>query len=171
MPKKKRAKEIEVFQSTQYISPYKNSPTLQLPEGSLVAEKFAVAVVHEFLNLTVEKRATVQQLAQFRKEYRLPDKFADFLRRYDGIFYVVHGNTKSLLFLKEGYRGSRLIERGPLVLWRQRFLELAYGCEQPAASQCSTCTESKEMSDAINAEEEVKSDFGDNMDAQRAVEM
>lgn len=160
MPKKKRADEIERFQSATYISPYLNSPDLQLPHESLEADKFAVGVLHEFLSLTVEKRGIVEQIVGLAKEYRFPDKIFEFLARYDGIFYVVPTETKSLLFLKEGYRKSTLIEKGPLVLWKERFVELALGCKAPPQNSKGIEKEEDAAWDSSDFDEEFEGDVG-----------
>ena len=134
-PRRKKAEKIEEFQSLPYVSPYKNSRDLDLPPDSIEAEKFAVAVVHEFLSLTLEKRATIDQLQQLCKPYRLPHCLVDFFIKYDGIFYVVKGEKKSHVFLKEAYKESLLIEKEPLVVWQERFVEFCVGSniEQDAA--------------------------------------
>lgn len=136
-PNSQRAVEIAAFQFAPYISPYRNSRELELPLKSLAMEKFVVAVLHEFLSLTLEKRATLQQLELFQRPYRLPGNLLDFLLKYDGIFYVVRGKTKSHVFLKEAYKESILLEKDPLVLWQERFVELALTTQKPEKSKPS----------------------------------
>ncbi|KAH7287805.1 hypothetical protein KP509_32G075800 [Ceratopteris richardii] len=131
-PTRQRAAEIRSFQSAPYISPYQNSRELVLSSDKVVhTHKFLVGLIHEFLSLTLEKRATINQLELFRRPYRLPKNLLDFLLKYDGIFYIVRGKKKSHVFLKEAYKEFHLIEKDPLVLWQECFVELALSSEKP----------------------------------------
>ncbi|MCO5609825.1 hypothetical protein L7F22_064057 [Adiantum nelumboides] len=137
-PRKTQEAEIESFQSLPYISPSTNSCDLALPpHKTLQTDKFLVGLIHEFLSLTLEKRATVQQLELFRRPYRLPLDILQFLLQYDGIFYVAKGATKNHVFLKEGYKEFDLLEKEPLLLWQERFVELAFSTRKPKERKAS----------------------------------
>ncbi|KAJ0968406.1 hypothetical protein J5N97_025323 [Dioscorea zingiberensis] len=63
-------------------------------------EKRAVAMIHEFLSLTVEKKSTLERIAQFREAMGLPKKLKEFLLQHqavmfgsDGICYTVTTTT------------------------------------------------------------------------------
>ncbi|KAI5054631.1 hypothetical protein GOP47_0029776 [Adiantum capillus-veneris] len=117
-PGLKKRVEMNKWQQTAFISPYAN------PEGtnpmSIPYAKRAVAVVHEFLSLTLEKMTYVEVLDLFRKQLLLPSRLYYFLLKHYGIFYVAEKGKKHAVFLKEAYRATdhpkkvaRLIEKVP----------------------------------------------------------
>lgn len=86
-----------------------------------------MAMIHEFLSLTVEKKTTLERIAQFREAMGLPKKLKEFLLRHQGIFYVsTRGNQGKLhtVFLREAYRKGELIEPHELYLARRKLGEL-----------------------------------------------
>lgn len=110
--------EMNKWQQLPFISPYAR------PEGtntmSLEYAKRTVAVVHEFLSLTLEKMTTVEVLDVFRKPLLLPCRLYYFLLKHYAIFYVAEKGTKHVVFLKEAYRATdhpkkvaHLIEKVP----------------------------------------------------------
>ncbi|VVA38611.1 PREDICTED: ROOT PRIMORDIUM DEFECTIVE, partial [Prunus dulcis] len=76
-------------------------------EGALQRiEKRAVAVIHELLSLTVEKKISLEKIAHFRMAMNLPNKLKEFLLQHQGIFYIsTRGNHGKLhtVFLREAY--------------------------------------------------------------------
>ncbi|KAK6944630.1 Plant organelle RNA recognition domain [Dillenia turbinata] len=116
------AGKIDHFQKRSYLSPYADARGLEA--GSLEFDKRAVAVMHELLSFTVEKRLVTDHLTHFRRELVMPQKLMRLLLKHFGIFYVSERGKRFSVFLNEAYEGSELIQKCPLVLWREKVLSL-----------------------------------------------
>ncbi|XWS37787.1 hypothetical protein CRYUN_Cryun19dG0075200 [Craigia yunnanensis] len=117
------------WQRVPYWSPYEDVSGYDLRslEAQKRMEKRAVATIHEFLSLTVEKKVTLERIAHFRMAMNLPKKLKDFLLQHQGIFYIsTRGNYGKLhtVFLREAYRKGELIEPNDLYLARRKLGEL-----------------------------------------------
>ncbi|KNA24956.1 hypothetical protein SOVF_010930 [Spinacia oleracea] len=110
------------FNSTPYISPYANLSCLV--EGSKEHEKRTVALVHELLSLTLWKKMSVIKLGHFRREFALPEKLNVLLLKHPGIFYVTNKYRTYTVLLREDYNGSKLIDKDPLVVVKDKFGEV-----------------------------------------------
>ncbi|XP_057532088.1 protein WHAT'S THIS FACTOR 1 homolog, chloroplastic [Amaranthus tricolor] len=110
------------FNSTPYISPYTNLNNLV--EGSKDHEKRTVALVHELLALTLWKKISIVKLTHLRREFALPEKLNVLLLKHPGIFYVTNKYRIYTVLLREGYNGSKLIDKDPLVVVKDKFGEL-----------------------------------------------
>ncbi|XP_057469990.1 protein WHAT'S THIS FACTOR 1 homolog, chloroplastic-like [Actinidia eriantha] len=113
---------FDEFNSTPYISPY--SDLRGLVEGSKEMEKRTVGLLHEVLSLTLWKKVSIMKLGHFRREFRLPEKLNVLLLKHPGIFYVSNKYQIYTVLLREGYNGSELIDKDPLVLVKEKFGEL-----------------------------------------------
>ncbi|XP_068658693.1 protein WHAT'S THIS FACTOR 1 homolog, chloroplastic [Aristolochia californica] len=109
----------EFNEKLPYISPYTCAVLDQV-----IMEKRAVALVHELLSLMLWKRASIVKLGHFRREFALPEKLNRMLLRHPGIFYVSNKYQIYTVVLREGYLGSELVEKDPLVLVKENFGEL-----------------------------------------------
>lgn len=116
------AGKLEHFQKRSYLSPYADASALKA--GSLEFDKRAVAVMHELLSFTIEKRLVTDHLTHFRRELVMPQKLMRLLLKHFGIFYVSERGKRFSVFLKEAYEGSELIDKGPLVLWKEKVQSL-----------------------------------------------
>ncbi|KAK7376986.1 hypothetical protein VNO80_02406 [Phaseolus coccineus] len=116
------AEKIQCFQEMSYLSPYADARGLKA--GSLEFDKRAVAVMHELLSFTIEKRLVTDHLTHFRWELVMPQKLMRLLLKHCGIFYVSERGKRFSVFLTEAYEGSELIEKCPLVLWKEKVLGL-----------------------------------------------
>ncbi|KAJ7948916.1 Protein ROOT PRIMORDIUM DEFECTIVE 1 [Quillaja saponaria] len=87
--------EFERWQKMEFPSPYLNARRFEIADPK--ARKRVVAVLHELLSLTMEKRMTSAQLDAFHAEYFLPSKLLLCLIRHHGIFYIT--NKGFVLFL------------------------------------------------------------------------
>ncbi|KAL3643057.1 hypothetical protein CASFOL_013872 [Castilleja foliolosa] len=114
--------KIEHFQKREYLSPYADARGLLA--GSLEFDKRAVAVMHELLSFTLEKRLVTDYLTHFRREFTMPQKLMRLLLKHLGIFYVSERGKRFSVFLNEAYDGSELIEKHPLIIWREKVLRL-----------------------------------------------
>ncbi|XP_030455414.2 protein WHAT'S THIS FACTOR 1 homolog, chloroplastic isoform X1 [Syzygium oleosum] len=110
------------FNATPYISPYVDPRGLI--EGSKEMEKRTVGLVHEILALTLWKKASILKLGHFRREFSLPEKLNILLLKHPGIFYVSNKYQIYTVLLREGYNGSELVEKDPLVIVKEKFGEL-----------------------------------------------
>ncbi|XP_038900143.1 protein WHAT'S THIS FACTOR 1 homolog, chloroplastic isoform X2 [Benincasa hispida] len=114
--------KIDHFQKRSYLSPYADARGLQA--GSLEFDKRAVAVMHELLSFTMEKRLVTDHLTHFRRELVMPQKLMRLLLKHIGIFYVSERGKRFSVFLTEAYEGPELIDKCPLVLWKEKVLSL-----------------------------------------------
>ncbi|KAL3504459.1 hypothetical protein ACH5RR_034300, partial [Cinchona calisaya] len=118
----KSRQRFEEFNSTPYISPYIG--TGDLVEGSKEMDKRTIGLVHELLSLTLWKKMSILKLGHFRKEFCLPEKLNVSLLKHAGIFYVSNKYQIYTVLLREGYNGSELIYKDPLVTVKDKFGEL-----------------------------------------------
>ncbi|XP_058105774.1 protein WHAT'S THIS FACTOR 1 homolog, chloroplastic-like [Magnolia sinica] len=114
--------QIEHFQKRPYLSPY--ADPCDLSPGSREFDKRAVAVMHELLSFTLEKRLVTDHLTHFRQEFKMPQKLMRLLLKHFGIFYVSERGKRLSVYLTEAYEGSELIEKCPLVLWKEKIQNL-----------------------------------------------
>ncbi|EFJ22301.1 hypothetical protein SELMODRAFT_451377 [Selaginella moellendorffii] len=112
-------KRILSFQRLPFPSPYEAVAELDL--RSMEGQKRVVAIFHEFLSLTVEKKAYVDHVGFFTRDLGLPQKLEDMLCRFPHIFYVSMRGDRHVVFLKEYYRKGQLIEKHPLFTIKQEF--------------------------------------------------
>ncbi|XP_068643231.1 protein WHAT'S THIS FACTOR 1 homolog, chloroplastic [Aristolochia californica] len=116
-------KEIQKWQKMAFPSPYLNARRFDPAKPD--ARKRAVAVLHELLSLTMEKRLTTAQLDLFHAEYQLPCKLLLCLVKNHGIFYLTNKGARSTVFLKEAYDGTHLIDKCPLLRYNDKFVALS----------------------------------------------
>lgn len=121
-PNKSYLEEVQRWQKMEFPSPYLNARRFDVADPK--ARKRIVAVLHELLSLTMEKRLTSGQLDAFHYEFKLPAKLLLCLIKHHGIFYITNKGAKSTVILKEAYDGSKLIEKCPLLKFRDKFVEL-----------------------------------------------
>ncbi|CAN4120942.1 unnamed protein product [Withania somnifera] len=115
-------KEVQKWQKMEFPSPYLNAKRFELADPK--AQKRVVAVLHELLSLTMERRLTSAQIDAFHSELRLPPRLLLCLIKQHGIFYITNKGFRSTVILKEAYEGSNLICKCPLLLFRDKFMAL-----------------------------------------------
>lgn len=113
---------LEHFQTREYLSPYADARGLVA--GSHEFDKRAVAVMHELLSFTLEKRLVTDHLTHFRRELVMPQKLMRLLLKHFGVFYVSERGKRFHVFLNKAYDGTQLIEKSPLVLWKEKVMNL-----------------------------------------------
>uniref|UniRef100_A0A0D9ZBC0 PORR domain-containing protein n=1 Tax=Oryza glumipatula TaxID=40148 RepID=A0A0D9ZBC0_9ORYZ len=121
-PNRKYLEEVVRWQKLAFPSPYLNARHVE--PATPQARKRAVAVMHEILSLTMERRLTSDKLEVFHNEYRLPCKLLLCLIKNHGIFYITNKGARSTVFLKEAYDDSKLIEKCPLLKFHDQFASL-----------------------------------------------
>ncbi|KAF5201840.1 WHAT'S THIS FACTOR 1-like protein [Thalictrum thalictroides] len=114
--------KLEHFQKRSYLSPYADARGLIA--GSKEFDKRAIAVMHELLSFTMEKRLVTDYLTHFRKELVMPQKLMRLLLKHFGIFYVSERGKRLSVYLTEAYDRGELIEKCPLVLWKEKVQRL-----------------------------------------------
>ncbi|OMP07399.1 hypothetical protein COLO4_07376 [Corchorus olitorius] len=122
-PNKSYLEELQKWQKLEFPSPYLNARRFDVADPK--ARKRVVAVFHELLSLTMEKRMTSAQLDAFHSEYLLPSKLVLCLIKHHGIFYITNKGARSTVFLKEAYDGTRLVDKCPMLMFNDRFIALS----------------------------------------------
>ncbi|KAI3783974.1 hypothetical protein L1987_43065 [Smallanthus sonchifolius] len=117
------------WQRLPYWSPYEDVSGYDMRslEAQKRMEKRAIAMIHEILSLTVEKKISLERIAHFRITMNLPKKLKDFLLQHQGIFYIsTRGNYGKLhtIFLREAYNKGELIEPNELYMARRKLAKL-----------------------------------------------
>ncbi|KAH7299574.1 hypothetical protein KP509_24G018700 [Ceratopteris richardii] len=120
--RKKNLQVLESWQKLPYISPYEDWTLVK--KGTPLSEKRLVGLMHEFLSLTVEKKARLKVIMPFRSEFGLSQKINHLFERFPGIFYTsLRGGIKTIM-LREAYVGSDPIQDHPLVQLKKKFIEI-----------------------------------------------
>ncbi|XP_024157001.1 protein ROOT PRIMORDIUM DEFECTIVE 1 [Rosa chinensis] len=119
-----RAK-VKEWQKLPYIGPYDEVTEKRLSKaGMIVGEKRAVAIVHEFLNLTVERMVEVEKISHFRKWFGFDLNIRDLFLDHPGMFYLSTKGKRHTVFLREAYERGCLIHPNPVYNARRKLLDL-----------------------------------------------
>lgn len=105
-----------------YISPYED--VSHLAQSSPEMEKRTVGVFHELLSLSLFKRIPVPTLGKFSDEYRFSNAFSSVFTRHSGIFYMSLKGGIETAMLREAYEGDKLVDCDPLLVIKDKFVEL-----------------------------------------------
>ncbi|MQM04404.1 hypothetical protein Taro_037206 [Colocasia esculenta] len=106
-----------------YISPYEDASGMH--PASPEMEKRMVGLLHEFLSLTVLRRAAVPSVGKFAEEFVLSNSFSNAFTRHSGIFYLSLKGGITTAMLREAYDGEgELVDRDPLLEIKDKFVEL-----------------------------------------------
>jgi Plant organelle RNA recognition domain len=121
--KKEMQEWVRDWLELPYVSPY--SDASELSTASQEMEKRNIAVLHEFLSLTIQKRAPVASIGKFCSEFRLSNAFSNAFTRHPGILYVsLKGGIKTAM-LREAYgKDGTLLDRDPFLEVMERFADL-----------------------------------------------
>lgn len=107
------------------VSPYSDGSKLEV--WSLEAEKYRVGVLHELLSLTLEKRASIHHVVEFRDELSLTKNTYQMLRKQSRTFYLAGTEMNWAVFLKDAYdENGDLIEKDPQLVFNEKVYELAW---------------------------------------------
>ncbi|KAJ7534258.1 hypothetical protein O6H91_13G086100 [Diphasiastrum complanatum] len=121
-PGRREFERIARFQALPFPSPYEDA--VSLDPASPEAEKRTVGVVHELLSLTIDKKSVISRISFFKNEFNIPNCSEALFERYPGIFYVSHSGDHHVVFLKEAYKGSEVLEKSPLLLINEHLVRL-----------------------------------------------
>lgn len=101
------------------VSPYSDGWRHDL--WTLEAEKYRVGVIHEFLTLTLEKRASIHHIVEFKEELSLTKHTYQMLLKQPRAFYLAGTEMNWAVFLRDRYReDGTLIEKDPLLLFNEK---------------------------------------------------
>lgn len=114
--------KMQQWQELPYQSPYEDSSDLDLQSPE--AFKRAVAVIHEFLHISLEKRTRVDRIAHLREDLQFPQKTGITILQHPGIFYLSIKSAVQTIFLREGYKKGELIQKDVLYTIKEKFLDL-----------------------------------------------
>lgn len=117
--KKEMREWVRDWMELPYISPYNSSD-----DASPEMEKRSVGVFHELLSLSILRRMAVPILGKFCDEYRFSNAFVNTFTRHSGIFYLsLKGGVKTAV-LREAYDKDELVDKDPLLLIKEKFVEM-----------------------------------------------
>lgn len=119
---KKQKEGIDKFQERPFISPYADSKDFN--KNTIEFEKRQVALLHEILSMTLEKKTVFDYLTHFRKEFRLPQSILAMVLKHHYIFYVSRKGGRFTIFLKEAYEGGSLIQKNEFNLLKEQYMAL-----------------------------------------------
>ncbi|GMY21886.1 protein ROOT PRIMORDIUM DEFECTIVE 1-like [Fagus crenata] len=100
-----RAK-VKEWKSMPYVGPYEEiGEKKRSKAGMMASEKRAVAIIHEFLSLTLEKMVKVEKISHFRKWFGIDLNIRDLFLDHPGIFCLSTKGKRHTIFLREAYEG------------------------------------------------------------------
>ncbi|GAB2224286.1 hypothetical protein Droror1_Dr00005038 [Drosera rotundifolia] len=117
--------KVKEWQRLPYVGPYEEIGEKKKSKIGIVGfEKRAVAIVHEFMNLTVEKIIEVEKITHFRKWFGIDFNMRDLFLDHPGIFYLSVKGKRHTVFLREAYERGHLIDPNPIYEARRKLLDL-----------------------------------------------
>ncbi|XP_021297720.1 protein ROOT PRIMORDIUM DEFECTIVE 1 [Herrania umbratica] len=117
--------KVKEWQRLPYVGPYEEiGEKKRSKTGIMGLEKRAVAIVHEFLSLTVERMVEVEKISHFRKSFAIDLNIRDLFLDHPGIFYLSTKGKRHTVFLREAYERGHLLDPNPVYNVRRKLLDL-----------------------------------------------
>ncbi|OUZ99632.1 Plant organelle RNA recognition domain [Macleaya cordata] len=117
-------RKLNLLNTLPLVSPYSDGSELKL--WSLEAEKYRVGVLHEFLHLTLEKRASIHHIVEFKEELSLTKHTYQMLLKQPRAFYLAGTEMNWVVFLRDGYGDDGvLIKKDPQVIFNEKLYRYA----------------------------------------------
>ncbi|KAL7149918.1 hypothetical protein ABFS83_05G073400 [Erythranthe nasuta] len=117
-------RKLNVLNTLPLVSPYSDGSKLDM--WTFEAEKYRLGVVHEFLSLTLEKRAYIHNIVEFKEDFSLTKHTYQMLLKQARTFYLAGTEMNWCVFLKDGYGGDgELVDKDPQVVFNERLYEYA----------------------------------------------
>ncbi|XP_076938420.1 protein WHAT'S THIS FACTOR 1, chloroplastic-like [Bidens hawaiensis] len=117
-------RKLNLLNTLPLVSPYSDGAKLDL--WTLEAEKYRVGVIHEFLNLTLEKRASIHHIVEFKEELSLTKHTYAMLLKQPRSFYLAGTEMNWAVFLKDAYgEDGVLMNKDPQVVFNEKLCEFA----------------------------------------------
>ncbi|KAG8378381.1 hypothetical protein BUALT_Bualt08G0131600 [Buddleja alternifolia] len=164
---KKYKKWVDEWQKLPYVSPYENA--MHLAAKTDESDKWAVAVLHELLNLFVGKKAERDSLLYLGEYLGLRARFKRAFLQHPGIFYVSSKIGTHTVVLRDAYKRGMLIERHPLMNMRYKYVQLMNVVkdeEKPKSTEKKTGIDVKKGEGEGQGEELEDGEGGEEEDAE-----
>ncbi|KAF3341424.1 protein ROOT PRIMORDIUM DEFECTIVE 1 [Carex littledalei] len=117
-------RELDKIITFPMISPYSDGSGFK--PWTVEAEKYRVGLIHEFLSLTLEKRAWIHDIVEFKEELCLTRRTYEMLRKQPRAFYLAGTEMNWAVFLKHAYQDDgTLIDKDPLVAFNEKLHKYA----------------------------------------------
>ncbi|XP_038897383.1 protein WHAT'S THIS FACTOR 1 homolog, chloroplastic [Benincasa hispida] len=117
-------RKLNLLNTLPLVSPYSDGSKLEL--WTLDAEKYRVGVVHEFLSLTLEKKASIHHIVEFKEEFSLTKHTYQMLLKQPRTFYLAGTEMNWVVFLKDAYNeNGDLIQKDPQVVFNEKLRRYA----------------------------------------------
>ncbi|CAO2836961.1 unnamed protein product [Amaranthus hypochondriacus] len=117
--------KLKNWQRMSYVKPYEKEGKRSRTKGGIERlEKRVVAILHEFLSLTIEKMINVERFVHFRKDLGMDVNLRELLLNHPGIFYISTKGGTQTVFLREAYCKGGLIDPNPLYNVRRKMMDL-----------------------------------------------
>lgn len=117
-------RRLNLLNTLPLVSPYSDGWKHEL--WSLEAEKYRVGIIHEFLSLTLEKKASIHHIVEFKEEFSLTKHTYQMLNKQGRAFYLAGTEMNWVVFLKDGYDDNgNLINKDPQVVFNERLYRYA----------------------------------------------
>lgn len=117
-------RKLNLLNTLPLVSPYSDGSKLDL--WTLEAEKYRVGVLHEFLSLTLEKRASIHHIVEFKEEFSLTKHTYQMLLKQPRTFYLAGTEMNWVVFLKDAYGETGvLINKDPQVVFTEKLFKHA----------------------------------------------
>ncbi|KAL6968018.1 hypothetical protein U1Q18_033822 [Sarracenia purpurea var. burkii] len=113
------SRKLNLLNTLPLVSPYSDGSKLDL--WTLEAEKYRVGVLHEFLSLTLERRASIHHIVEFKEEFSLTKHTYQMLLKQPHTFYLAGTEMNWVVFLKDAYGvDGVLINKDPQVVFNEK---------------------------------------------------
>ncbi|XP_073029687.1 protein WHAT'S THIS FACTOR 1 homolog, chloroplastic [Primulina eburnea] len=117
-------RKLNMLNTLPLVSPYSDGSKLDL--WTLEAEKYRLGIIHEFLSLTLEKRAYIHNIVEFKEELNLTKHVYHMLQKQRQTFYLAGTEMNWCVFLKDAYTDNgMLIDKDPQVLFNEKLYKYA----------------------------------------------
>ncbi|CAM8939026.1 unnamed protein product [Rhodiola kirilowii] len=117
-------RKLNLLNTLPLVSPYSDGSKFDL--WTLEAEKYRVGVLHEFLNLTLEKRASIHHIVEFKEEFSLTKHTYQMLLKQPRTFYLAGTEMNWVVFLKDAYdENGQLRNKDPQVIFNEKLFKYA----------------------------------------------
>ncbi|CAL5332773.1 unnamed protein product [Camellia sinensis] len=130
------SRKLNLLNTLPLVSPYSDGSKLDL--WTLEAEKYRIGLLHEFLSLTLEKRASIHHIVEFKEEFSLTKHTYQMLLKQPRTFYLAGTEMNWVVFLKDAYsEDGVLINKDPQVVFNEKLYRFAQMQEMEPGSDCN----------------------------------
>lgn len=117
-------RKLNLLNTLPLVSPYSDGSRLDV--WTLEAEKYRVGVLHELLNLTLEKRASIHHIVEFKEEFSLTRHTYQMLLKQPRTFYLAGTEMNWAVFLKDAYDENGVLKhKDPQVVFNEKLYKFA----------------------------------------------